>query len=147
MPKPWPLLTGFLLGSLQALWPWKKSTEPATTRTPTGGKRGLKPMRGPSAESADIMLPCAAFCCFGYVGGNRGEPLGKLHVNGHSMRRLRPSRQIACNTPIHKPYSRKSLHRNRSKMRPTLCLNCLTWPIGAPGLKHKLDIRKERSWD
>ena len=61
------LLTGFLLGSLQALWPWKKALSSATTRTPTGGKRGLKPMRGRPLNprtSCFLALPLLFWVCW-----------------------------------------------------------------------------------
>ena len=60
------LLTGFLLGSLQALWPWKKVLSLLHTHS-DGRETWSQTNAWPSAESADIMLPCAAFAVLGML--------------------------------------------------------------------------------
>ena len=60
------LLTGFLLGSLQALWPWKKALSLLYTHS-DGRETWSQTNAWPSTESADILLPCAAFALLGML--------------------------------------------------------------------------------
>jgi putative membrane protein len=60
------LLTGFLLGSLQALWPWKKALGLLYTHS-DGRETWSQTNAWPAAESSDLLLSCAGFALLGAI--------------------------------------------------------------------------------